>query len=73
MSLSAGAVFGPIIGSIALTLGTILGTTTAFWAARYLGREWVAKKIQSGPKGADIYEKLSASGFFILFPMRLIG
>ncbi len=73
MSLSAGALFGPIVGSVALTLGTLCGTTAAFFVARYFGRDRIAKIIKERSKGVDIYEKLSQNGFFILLPMRLIG
>lgn len=71
MSLSAGVLFGPVVGTIALTLGTFCGTTAAFFTARYVGRSWIEKLIQG--KGADIYDKLSQNGFFILLPMRLVG
>ena len=71
MSLTAGAVFGPVLGTIALTLGTFCGTTAAFFTARYIARSWVENLIQG--KGKALDEKLSRNGFFILLPMRLIG
>ncbi|MCA9409016.1 MAG: TVP38/TMEM64 family protein [Candidatus Omnitrophica bacterium] len=71
MSLAAGAVFGPILGTVALTLGTFAGTTAAFFAARYIGGSWIQKLVQG--KGADLYNKLSNNGFFILLPARLVG
>ena len=73
MSLSAGVLFGPVGGTIALTLGTWAGTTAAFFTARYLGRSWVEKLIKGKGKGADIYQKLSKNGFAILLPIRIIG
>jgi uncharacterized membrane protein YdjX (TVP38/TMEM64 family) len=73
LSLSAGALFGPILGSIALTLGTLAGTAAAFFTARYLGRDKVARLVSERSKVADIYEKLGRNGFFLLLPMRLIG
>jgi len=71
MSLAAGAIFGPVMGTVALTLGTFTGTTAAFFTARYVGRSWVEKLIQA--KGAELDQKLSNNGFFILLPMRIIG
>jgi len=71
LSLLAGALFGPLLGTVALTLGTFCGTTAAFFVSRYIGRSWVERIIQG--KGAQFYEKLSSNGFFILLPMRLIG
>lgn len=71
MSLSAGALFGPLIGTLALTLGTLSGTTAAFFAARYLGGSWM-QNLAKG-KGAELYDQLSENGFFILLPMRIVG
>lgn len=71
MSLMAGALFGPIIGTLALTLGTLSGTTAAFFTARTIGRGWVENLLKG--RGKELDEKLSRNGFFILLPMRLIG
>lgn len=71
LSLSAGALFGPIWGTVALTLGTFCGTSAAFFAARYLGRSTIEGLIKG--KGEPLYKKLSENGFFILLPMRLVG
>lgn len=72
MSLAAGLLFGPVWGTVALTLGTFCGTTAAFLTARYLGRSWVEKFVKN-KSGAQLYDKLSQNGFFILLPLRLIG
>lgn len=71
MSLAAGAIFGPVWGTLALTLATFSGTSSAFFAARYIGRTQVEKLMRG--KGEALYDKLSTNGFFILLPMRLIG
>ena len=71
MSLSAGALFGPLWGTAALTLGTFCGTTAAFFTARYFGRSMIEGLLKG--KGQDLYKKLSENGFFILLPMRLVG
>lgn len=71
MSLTAGAAFGPIWGTIALTLGTMVGTSSVFFVARYLGGDWVQKMVKG--KGEELYHKLSDNGFKFLMPLRLIG
>lgn len=71
LSLSAGALFGPILGTVALTLGTFAGTTAAFFGARYLGRSFFEKLIKG--KGDELNKKLSQNGFFILVTMRIVG
>ncbi len=71
MSLSAGALFGPIWGTVALTLGSFCGTTTTFIISRFFGGKLVDKFVKG--KAADFNEKLSKKGFVVLLPMRLIG
>ncbi len=71
LSLSAGALFGPIWGTVALTLGTFCGTTAAFFVSRYVGRSWIEGLLKG--KGEELYQKLSDNGFFVLLPMRLVG
>ena len=71
LSLSAGALFGPIWGTVALALGSFCGTTATFIVARFFGGPLV-DKFASG-KAAEFNEKLSRRGFVVLLPMRLIG
>lgn len=71
MSLSAGALFGPIWGTVALTLGAFCGTTITFIVSRFFGGKLVDKFVKG--KAAEFNEKLSKKGFIVLLPMRLIG
>lgn len=71
LSLSAGALFGPVWGTVALTLGSFCGTTATFIVARFFGGKLV-DKFASG-KAAEFNDKLSKRGFVVLLPMRLIG
>lgn len=71
MSLSAGFLFGPIYGFIALTLGAFLGTSATFFIARYFGKGIVDKIVKG--KVADFQEKLSKNGFMVILTIRLIG
>ncbi len=71
MSLSAGAMFGPIGGTIALALGSFCGTSVTFVVARFFGGRLVDKFVKG--KAADFNEKLSKRGFVVFLPMRLIG
>ncbi len=71
MSLSAGALFGPVWGTVALSLGAFCGTTTTFIISRFFGGKLVDKFVKG--KAADFNEKLSKNGFIVLLPMRLIG
>jgi len=71
MSLSAGALFGPIWGTVALTLGAFCGTTTTFIVSRFFGGKLVDQFVKG--KAAEFNEKLSQNGFIVLLPIRLIG
>lgn len=71
MSLSAGAIFGPVWGTIALASGSFCGTTATFVISRYFGGKLVDKFVKG--KAADFNEKLSKNGFIVLLPMRLVG
>ena len=71
MSLSAGALFGPIWGTVALALGSFCGTTTTFIISRFFGGKLVDKFVKG--KAADFNEKMSKNGFVVLLPIRLIG
>jgi len=71
MSLSAGFLFGPIFGFIALTLGSFFGTTATFFISRYYGRGFVDKIVKG--KGAEFQERISRNGFMVILPIRLIG
>ena len=71
MSLSAGFLFGPVLGCVALTLGAFCGTTATFFIARAFGGKFVDKLLKG--KAADFQEKLGRNGFMVMLPVRLIG
>lgn len=71
MSLSAGFLFGPILGFIALTLGSFFGTSATFFIARRFGGEFV-DTITKG-KVVEFQKKISKNGFLVILPIRLIG
>jgi uncharacterized membrane protein YdjX (TVP38/TMEM64 family) len=54
LSLLAGIVFGPIIGSILVSLASTIGASLAFLIGRYTGRDWILKKFSK----SDIFIKL---------------
>jgi uncharacterized membrane protein YdjX (TVP38/TMEM64 family) len=72
MSLSAGFLFGPLMGIVALTSGSFLGTTATFFIARFFGGAWV-DRIFSGAKVREFQENLGGNGFWVILPIRLIG
>ena len=71
MSLSAGFLFGPVLGLMALTAGAFCGTTATFFIARTFGGKFVDKVLRG--KAADFQDKLGRNGFLVILPVRLIG
>jgi len=70
MTLLGGALFGFIVGIIAVSFASTIGATLACFVARFLLRDWVQGKI--GDKLKAINEGIEKEGAFYLFTMRLI-
>ena len=43
LDIAAGALFGPLLGTLYAVAGALLGACTSFWIARLLGRELIAR------------------------------
>lgn len=44
LTLTGGALFGPVLGTLYNLIGATIGATLAFLAARYLAADWVERK-----------------------------
>ena len=81
LTLGAGALFGVVIGTAAVSVGSVAGSTAAFLVGRYLARDWVAKKVEGNTKFRAVDEAVGRSGFKIvlltrlspIFPYNLLG
>lgn len=71
LTLGAGVVFGVVLGSGLVFVGSTLGATAAFLVGRYLARNWVAKKIEGNQKFASIDRAVGKEGFKIVLLTRL--
>lgn len=71
MTLAGGAIFGPVVGSMAIFLGCILGTTATFFISRLFGRRFVEKIVKGRAK--DFEEKLNKQGFLTILIFRLVA
>ncbi len=71
LSISAGAIFGLIYGTLLALAGATIGATLAFLAARYLLRDWVQRRLEV--RLAVVNEGIEREGGFYLFAMRLVA
>lgn len=75
LTLVGGGVFGFTKGIILVSFSSTIGATLAFLAARYLLRDWVQQKLQSGTfrkKLEEINQGIEKEGALYLFALRLI-
>lgn len=70
LMLAAGLTFGVIKGGILLVIGTLLSSTLGFLFARYLGKDYVQKKIDGHFE--DVKILFDQKAFLIILLLRLI-
>ncbi len=70
MTLAGGAMFGFVIGLVAVSFASSIGASLAFLASRYLLRGWVEKKL--GDRLQAVNDGIEKEGAFYLFSLRLI-
>ncbi|HTL16181.1 MAG TPA: TVP38/TMEM64 family protein [Patescibacteria group bacterium] len=71
LSLGAGALFGVLLGSLLVSLGSIAGATCAFLLGRYVARDWVAKKVEGHSRFGAIDRAAAVEGWRIVLLARL--
>jgi len=71
LTLGAGILFGVLRGSIIVSIAATLGATAAFLIARYVAREWVARKIAAHPKFAAVDQAVASEGWKMVGLIRL--
>ena len=71
LTLLAGALWGVVYGTIAVSISSVFGATLAFLVGRYLARERVEKQIEKFPKFKAVADSLSEGGFKLVALIRL--
>ncbi len=71
LTLGAGALFGVVIGTITVSIGSVLGASAAFIVGRTFARDWVAKKVAGNAKFNAIDQAVGQQGFKIVLLTRL--
>ncbi len=69
--VAAGLLFGPVWGSVIASIGTWLGSLTAFWLARLVLRRFVERVLARFPVAAAVFRVLGAGGVRVVLLTRL--
>jgi len=70
-TIAAGAIFGPLWGTIAASVGSVTGAACAFLIARYAARQRVAKMVQQYKHTRAIDQAISDGGWKVVAMLRL--
>lgn len=70
LTLAGGALFGLVMGTVAVSIASTTGATLACFVSRFILRDWVQNKF--GDKLAAINQGVEREGGFYLFTVRLI-
>ena len=71
LTLGSGFAFGVVLGTVVVSIGSVLGSSTAFLLGRTLMRDWVAKQLDARPRLKAIDDAVAKDGFRIALLIRL--
>lgn len=71
ITIGAGFLFGVVIGTITVSIGSTLGACAAFLVGRKFARGWVEKKVTGRSRFAAIDRAVGQQGFKIVLLTRL--
>jgi uncharacterized membrane protein YdjX (TVP38/TMEM64 family) len=73
ITIGGGLAFGAVWGTVLTVIGATIGATLAFFVARSMGRDFVARVLKERFKTLDaIDEQAATHGFQVVFYLRLI-
>jgi len=71
ITLAAGALFGPLIGTVTVSVASVTGAACAFLIARYVARARVERMLEAQPKFGAIDRAIGQQGWRIVGMLRL--
>ncbi|HUY31817.1 MAG TPA: VTT domain-containing protein [Pirellulales bacterium] len=71
LSLAAGALFGPVVGTLVVSLSSTTGAALTFLIGRYGARETVARTLRQYPKFDAVDQAISDGGWKVVAMLRL--
>jgi uncharacterized membrane protein YdjX (TVP38/TMEM64 family) len=71
LTIGAGMIFGLLVGTVTVSIGSTLGAGAAFLLARSVVREWVVKATKTMPRFRAVDEAVGREGFNVVLLTRL--
>lgn len=71
LTLGAGFVFGVLVGTIAVSAGSVLGAVAALLVGRWVAKPLIERKAEQYPRFAAVSRAVEQSGFQIVLLTRL--
>jgi uncharacterized membrane protein YdjX (TVP38/TMEM64 family) len=71
LTVAAGFLFGPLLGSAVVSIAATAGAAAAFLVGRYLARPAVEARVAAVPKFAAVDAAIGAQGAWIILLLRL--
>lgn len=71
LTVGAGVMFGVVWGTVAVSIGSVIGATLAFLLGRYAMRGWVTQRIEGNEKFAAVDRAVADAGWKIVGLVRL--
>jgi uncharacterized membrane protein YdjX (TVP38/TMEM64 family) len=71
LTLSAGALFGPFLGTLWTVIGATIGATGAFLVARFIAGDWARRQFESGDRLRKLSQGIEQDGFWFALSIRL--
>ncbi len=71
LTIGFGFLFGLVLGTVVVSVGSTVGASCAFLISRYFARDWVAKKADSSARFGAIDRAIGQEGWKIVGLLRL--
>ena len=71
LTLLAGVLWGPVLGTAVVSVSSVAGATVAFLVGRYGARNRVDRQLEKQPKFKSVGEALGQDGFKLVMLLRL--
>jgi uncharacterized membrane protein YdjX (TVP38/TMEM64 family) len=71
LTLAAGFVYGPLLGTVIVSPVSVVAATCAFLLGRTVARDWIGRRVADQPRFAAVDEAVGRQGFKIVALLRL--